>query len=69
MIDLEKHAKQQEALRATIAPVGSKWNSKHDSQQWKLVEREGSSVMLHVEGTRRYKSGTLVNLLNHYVKA
>lgn len=65
------HEAAQEAMRDTVAPIGSRWvNAKRPAEVWELVERNGSGVLLRMsqDGTRRHKSGLLHNLLGHYTR-
>lgn len=63
------HAAALEAMRDTAAPIGSYWRSRNDGATWRLIERTGGTVLLHLPGTRRHKSGLLHLLLKHYERA
>lgn len=62
------HTAALEAMRETAAPMGSHWRSRSTGEVWHLIERTGSTVLLHLPGTRRHKSGLLHSLLINYTK-
>lgn len=62
------HAAALEALRDTAAPIGSLWRGRNTGEVWQLIERDGNTVLLHLPGTHRHKSGLLVNLLGNYMR-
>lgn len=62
------HAAALEAMRDTAAPIDSHWRSRSTGEVWRLIERTGGTVLLHLPGTRRHKSGTLYSLLSHYTR-
>lgn len=56
-----------DAMRETAAPIGSHWR-RSTGEVWQLVERTGATVLLHLPGTRRHKSGLLQHLLKNYTR-
>lgn len=65
MLGLVAHRGQLEALRTTAAPIGSRWRNAA-GEVWELIERTEATVLLHMPGTRRHKSGLLARLLRDY---
>lgn len=62
------HAAALEAMRDTIAPVGSCWRHKTSDEVWQVVERTQATVLLRLPGTTRHKSGLLHLLLDSYTR-
>lgn len=63
----EVHDAALDAMRDAAAPIGSNWASSA-GEVWQLVERTGGTVLLHMPGTRRHKSGPLHRLLANYTR-